>query len=327
LVPSQMLQVTRWNELGAILPAWAYRARRKKHVISQYETVGSTHDYERAYARQRVDSRLLRERAARVLDLLADSPGGHLLDAGCGPGILVHSLLQSQRHDFDVTALDQSPAMIEHCVANAPSTERLHAFVGDLEALPFADGSFDVTLVTGALEYTDAHASVRELSRVMRPGGIVIASMLNPLSPYHLIQWSLFWPTLRLLGVFEKALGLRPGHRHGAPLSGIHAVRLQAFVAMMCQAGLTAPQVVFLTPTVLVPPLDRIAVMTRAADKVTNAAVALGLMPWLATAYLVIASRGLSPRPGAKSKYRSSPPQGAGRGPGCSHPARSAPLS
>lgn len=200
---------------------------------------------------------------------------------------------------------------------------------GDLEALPFADGSFDVTFATGALEYTDTRASVRELSRVTRPSGIVIASMLNPLSPYHLVQWSLFWPTLRLLGVFEKVLGLRPGRRHGAPLSGIRAVRRQAFVAMMRQAGLTAPQVVFLTPTVLVPPLDRVAVVTCAADRVTNAAVALGLMPWLATAYLVIASRRLfpkAPRPGAESKYRSGPPQGTGRGAGCSHPAQTAPL-
>jgi ubiquinone/menaquinone biosynthesis C-methylase UbiE len=238
-----------------------------------------------------VDSLLLRERTARVLDLLAESSSGKLLDAGCGPGILAHSLLQSEQREFDVTVLDQSPTMIQHCVEDAPSTGRLHAFVGDLEALPFADGSFDVTLVTGALEYTDAHVSMRELSRVTRPGGIVIASMLNPLSPYHQVQWSLFWPALRVLGVIEKALGLRRGHRHGAPLSGIRAVRRRAFVRMMYQAGLTAQRVEFLTPTVLVPPLDRVATVRHLADRVTNAVVAWGLMPWLATGYLVIASR------------------------------------
>ena len=61
---------------------------------------------------------------------------------------------------------------------------------------------------------------------------------------------------------------------------------------MMRRAGLAAPEVVFLTPTVLVPPLDRIPAVTRAADKLTSAAITCGLMPWLATAYLVIASRG-----------------------------------
>jgi ubiquinone/menaquinone biosynthesis C-methylase UbiE len=303
LVPSEMLvHGTGWHELvgpsfrnsaGAIFPAWPHRGRRKEHVISQYETVRSTHEYKLAYAGQRVDSRLLRERAAHVLDLLESSPGGNLLDAGCGPGILVHALLQSERHDFDVTVLDQSPAMIRQCVDGAEGTERLHAFVGDLEALPFGDASFDVTLVTGALEYTDARASVQELSRVTRPGGTVIASMLNPLSPYHLVQWLLFWPALRLLGVIERALGLRVGHRHGAPISGIRAVRRRALLGMMGQAGLTAPRVVFLTPTVLIPPLDRMPSVTHLAEKVTNAIITWGLMPWLATAYLVVASRGL----------------------------------
>jgi ubiquinone/menaquinone biosynthesis C-methylase UbiE len=301
LVPTEMLQVTGWHELvvpslrdgaGAIFPTLPRQVRRREHVISQYETAGSTHDYKRVYASRRVDSRLLRERTAHVLYLLENSSGDNLLDAGCGPGILAHSLLQSQRHDFDVTVLDQSPAMIQHCIDDAPRSERLHAFVGDLEALPFHDGSFDVTLVTGALEYTDARMSIRELARVTRPGGTVIASMLNPVSPYHVVQWLLFWPTLRLLGVIEKVLGLRPGRRHGAPISGIHAVSRRTFLAMIREAGLTTPKVVFLTPTVLFPPLDRIPMMTRVADKVTNVVVTWGLMPWLATAYLVIASRG-----------------------------------
>jgi SAM-dependent methyltransferase len=291
VVPSEVIQVTRWHELGSVLPAWVYRSRRRKHVISQYESARATHDYKRAYEGHRVDSRLLRERTAYVLDLLAESPSGKLLDAGCGPGILAHSLLRSERHKFDVTVVDQSPAMIQHCVDGAPGPRRLGAYVGDLEALPFADGSFDVTLVTGALEYTNARASVRELSRVTRPGGIVVASMLNPWSPYHQVQWSLFWPALRLLGVIERALGLRRGRRHGAPLSGIRAVRRRAFVRMMNQADLTAPRIVFLTPTVLVPPLDRVAALTHAADRITSAVVAWGLAPWLATGYVVVASR------------------------------------
>jgi ubiquinone/menaquinone biosynthesis C-methylase UbiE len=300
LVPSEVLHGIGWHELvgpslhngaGALLPIFPHRAKRKKHVISQYETVCSTHEYRRAYAGRRIDSRLLRERAEQVLNLLENSPGGNLLDAGCGPGIIAHSLLESERHDFDVTVLDQSPAMIQYCIDNASSSRRLHAFVGDLESLPFRDGSFDVTLVTGALEYTDARTSIGELSRVTRPGGTVIASMLNPVNPYRLVQWFLFWPMLRLLGVIETVLGLRRGRRHGAPISGIHAIRRRALLAMLRQAGFTAPQVVFLTPTMLIPPLDRIPTVTRVADKVTNTAVTWGLMPWLATAYLVMASR------------------------------------
>ena len=238
-----------------------------------------------------MEGRLRRERVGRILDLLADSPGGRLLDGGSGPGVLARSLLQSRRHDFDVTVLDQSPAMIEQCVDKAAGGEGLHAYVGDLESLPFADGSFDVSVVTGALEYTNARTAISELSRVTRSGGMVIISMLNPLSPYQLTQWLLFWPVLRILGVIEKVFGLRPGRCHGAQKSGIRAIRRSALREIMREDKLTEVEVVYLAPTVLVPPLDRIPAVTRRADQVAPALAALRLTPWLATAYLVVARR------------------------------------
>jgi ubiquinone/menaquinone biosynthesis C-methylase UbiE len=277
--------------VGTILPTWFRRITRREYVASQYETVDAARQYKRAYAGQCLEGRLRRERAGRILDLLADSSGGRLLDGGSGPGVLAHSLLQSPRHNFDITVLDQSPAMIQQCVDNAPGAERLHAYVGDLESLPFADGSFDVTVATGALEYTNARTAISELSRVTRSDGIVIISMLNPLSPYQLTQWLLFWPVLRVLGVIEKAFGLRPGRRHGAPKSGIRAIRRSALLEIMREAELIGAEVVYLAPTMLVPPLDRLPGVARRADQVMPALAALHLTPWLATAYLVKARR------------------------------------
>ena len=300
MVPSAMLFAGGWHEIilpslragaGTILPTWFHRITRREHVASQYETVDAALQYRRAYADNCMEGRLRRERVGRILDLLADSPGGRLLDGGSGPGVLARSLLQSRRHDFDVTVLDQSPAMIEQCVDKAAGGEGLHAYVGDLESLPFADGSFDVSVVTGALEYTNARTAISELSRVTRSGGMVIISMLNPLSPYQLTQWLLFWPVLRILGVIEKVFGLRPGHCHGAQKSGIRAIRRSALREIMREDKLTEVEVVYLAPTVLVPPLDRIPAVTRRADQVAPALAALRLTPWLATAYLVVARR------------------------------------
>lgn len=300
MVPSTMLYASGWHEIilpslrdgaGTVLPTWFRRITRREHVASQYETADAARHYQRAYADHCLEGRLRRERVGCILDLLADSPGGRLLDGGSGPGVLAHSLLESRRHDFDITVLDQSRAMIQQCVDNAPDTKRLHAYVGDLESLPFADGSFDVSIVTGALEYTNAHAAISELSRVTRSDGTVIISMLNPLSPFHLIQWLLFWPVLRILGVIEKVLGLRPGRQHGAPKSGIHAIRRSALLEIMRESELAGAEVVYLAPTVLVPPLDRLPGVTHKADRVVPALAALRLTPWLATGYLVVARR------------------------------------
>ena len=168
-VPTMLYMRHGWHEIilpslrdgaGTILPTWFHRITRREHVASQYETVDAALEYRRAYADHCVEGRLRRERVGRILDLLADSPGGRLLDGGSGPGVaLANSLLRSRRHDFDVTVLDQSPAMIEQCVDKAAGSEGLHAYVGDLELLPFADpGPSIVSVVTGALEYTNARA-------------------------------------------------------------------------------------------------------------------------------------------------------------------------
>jgi ubiquinone/menaquinone biosynthesis C-methylase UbiE len=267
-------------------------ATRKQHVIAQYNTAEAAEEYARCYASPlQIDGRLRQERTTVVLDILADLPGGRLLDAGCGSGALTHSLLVSERHDYEVAALDQSPAMVSHCANNVPRPEKFHAYVGDLEALPFADGTFDVTIVNGALEYTRTRAAITEVSRVTRPGGVVITSMLNPISPYWITNWFLFAPALRALGAVERALGVRADRRHGSPRSGIWAVRPSDLRAMLRRAGLSRTELTYLTPTLLVPPLDRFPAVVRHADRATDAVARLGLAPLLATEYLVVSRR------------------------------------
>lgn len=265
---------------------------RKQHVIAQYSTAEAVEDYARGHGNPlHMDGRLRQERATVVLDILAGLPGGRLLDAGCGPGALAHSLLASERQDYEVTALDQSPAMMSHCANNAPKPEKLHAYVGDLEALPFADGTFDITVVTGALEYTRTRRAITELARVTRPGGVVITSMLNPISPYWITNWFLFAPALRALGAVERALGVRTDRRHGSPRSGIWAVRPSDLQAMLRYAGLSRTELTYLAPTLLVPPLDRFPGVVRDADRATDVIARLGLAPLLATGYLVVSRR------------------------------------
>ena len=96
-------------------------------------------------------------------DLPAD---GRVLDAGCGPGNYLPALVERVR---SAIALD-----IAH--VRAAAIELVPALVGDVQALPFADGTFDAALAMHMLYHVpDIPAGVRELRRVVRPGGVLYA--------------------------------------------------------------------------------------------------------------------------------------------------------
>jgi ubiquinone/menaquinone biosynthesis C-methylase UbiE len=100
------------------------------------------------------------------------SPGARMLDAGCGPGGNSAWWLDHG----EVTGVDIAPEAINLARSRHPL---LDARRGDLTALPLGDGTFDVALVLTALYMVgDDRAALRELSRVLRPGGTAL--LLEP---------------------------------------------------------------------------------------------------------------------------------------------------
>lgn len=280
------------TEIDDVMLQWFERPSRKDHVIVQYGDSQAAADYARANEGSRPEGRFFRSRLRLVQDLLAYCPGGDLLDAGCGPGVMVRTLLQSRQHDFRITALDQSSAMAEYCASRARDIGEVYLTVGQLEAMPFADATFDITLVMGVLEYTDAHQALREVSRVTRPGGLVIATMLNPLSAYRLTEWFLFWPAVRLLGAIERFCGIPAERRHGAHPSGIHAFPAAILRRLMRQTGMRPVDTVYFDVTPIVPPFDRLPQMIRRAERTAHErTVTRGWGRWMGTAFLIAARR------------------------------------
>jgi demethylmenaquinone methyltransferase/2-methoxy-6-polyprenyl-1,4-benzoquinol methylase len=93
-------------------------------------------------------------------------PGDRVLDACCGTGDLA---LEAQRAGGRVTGLDFSERMLERARRKSSAVEWVR---GDVLALPFSDGSFDaVTVGFGIRNVADLEAGLRELARVLRPGG------------------------------------------------------------------------------------------------------------------------------------------------------------
>jgi demethylmenaquinone methyltransferase / 2-methoxy-6-polyprenyl-1,4-benzoquinol methylase len=93
-------------------------------------------------------------------------PGDSVLDACCGTGDLA---LEAERAGGRVTGLDFSERMLERARRKSAGVEWVR---GDLLALPFADGSFDAATVGfGIRNVADLDGGLRELARVLRPGG------------------------------------------------------------------------------------------------------------------------------------------------------------
>ncbi len=111
------------------------------------------------------------------LDLLGDVTGKRVLDAACGPGLYATELL---RRGASVIGFDQSPRMIEICRERAGQGDfRVHDLGDPISWLP--DASVDLALCALAIEYVDDRvAALRELRRVLRPGGALVLSRQHP---------------------------------------------------------------------------------------------------------------------------------------------------
>ncbi len=100
---------------------------------------------------------------------------GRALDAACGTGRHT-AYLTSRGHR--VAGVDATPAMLEKARARVPSADLRS---GDLAALPFEDGAFDVAVCALALSHLpDIGPAVAELARVLRAGGTLVVSDLHP---------------------------------------------------------------------------------------------------------------------------------------------------
>jgi ubiquinone/menaquinone biosynthesis C-methylase UbiE len=171
-------------------------------------------EYDRAHYSARSFMTVRLERVLELVDALALAPGARVLECGCGPGHLVAALLQ---RDFEVVAIDTSPAML------ALTQERASAIAGgsapalqlaSLEQLPHRDASFDLVCSTGVIEYLrDDETALREMWRVLRPGGHLVLSVTNAWSPIFIAEFAIeFFKRQAWLRQAFNALWTRLGH-------------------------------------------------------------------------------------------------------------------
>ncbi len=134
-------------------------------------------DFDSAASRRTEAMYLTRDLAAvrrTTIDALDLTPGARVLDVGSGPGLFAQEIAPLVGPRGAVCGVDTSEAMLAMARARCAGLGQVEFRLADAAALPFAAGEFDACVCVQVLEFVeDASAALREMWRVLRPGGRV----------------------------------------------------------------------------------------------------------------------------------------------------------
>ncbi len=154
---------------------------RQERVTRHFDAYAQDDRWGALYDPKNARSHSFLERRDRSVELLGDLAGAHLLDLGCGSGVLLPCVMQAGLAGY--VGIDIAPTMIEQARANMTEfglPETYRAAVGDVTALDLPDAHFDRVVAMGVLEYFDDPRDVlREAARVTKPGGIGVFTVPN----------------------------------------------------------------------------------------------------------------------------------------------------
>lgn len=157
-------------------------------------------------------------------------PGQHVLDLGTGTAAVAMAAARLVLPGGRVTAVDISPEMLMLARRRVADSGRTNVEVreGRAEAIPAADGAFDVVLASLSLMYViDRGATARELRRVLRPGGRLVAAVWAAPDQCDIV---LFQQTAGRFAPAPPVPGVGPGALADAA----------GFLAQLAEAGIEA---------------------------------------------------------------------------------------
>ena len=126
-----------------------------------------------------------------IVEAAAPSPGDTVLDVACGGGIVVCAFAPHVKH---ATGIDMTPAMLDR--ARQHAAEKGVGNVtwdrGDVTALPYPDGAFNVVVTRFSMHhFLDPLGVLREMARVCAPGGrVAVVDMYASDDPTKAAEWN-----------------------------------------------------------------------------------------------------------------------------------------
>ena len=131
----------------------------------------------------------------RMVDRIVEAAPGNVLDVATGTAGVAMQI--AARSGARVVGLDLTPEMLlrgRERIVRRGQAARIHVLQGDAQRLPFHDGVFDALSFTYLLRYVpDPAATLREMVRVLRPGGRMASlEFFVPSNPMALRAWRLY---------------------------------------------------------------------------------------------------------------------------------------
>jgi SAM-dependent methyltransferase len=130
-------------------------------------------------------------RWARRVKMLSSHlmPGMTVLELGCGTGTFTRELARS---GADIIAIDVSPELLEIARANY-SAPNVHYQTENAYALSYPDAAFDSVVGSSVLHHLEVEEALRNIYRVLKPGGTIFFTEPNMLNPQIAVQKNVPW--------------------------------------------------------------------------------------------------------------------------------------
>ena len=145
----------------------------------------------------------------RLREILAPRPGGRVLEVGPGTGYYDLHTARWLQPGGTLEVLDLQQEMLDHTLGRAHrrGITNILATRGDAQALPYPDGAFDAAYLTVVLgEVPDQYAALRELGRVLKPGGRLVVGEVFP--DFHMVPFGALKERAEAAGfIFERRIG------------------------------------------------------------------------------------------------------------------------
>lgn len=133
-----------------------------------------------------------RRRAERRADLFVDlgglRPGCRALELGCGTGVFLE---KTARSGATIHGLDLSDELLAKARARLPTSSEITLDQGNAEQMPYPAAEFDTVYGSSVLHHLDLDAALREIHRVLKPGGRMVFAEPNILNPQVALMFHL----------------------------------------------------------------------------------------------------------------------------------------
>jgi ubiquinone/menaquinone biosynthesis C-methylase UbiE len=160
--------------------------------------------------------------AEQLFDFAPPGRGGRVLDVACGTGIVARRAASAVGAAGTVAGTDVNDGMIEQARASGMDAITWHS--ADAAALPFAGGAFDVVYCQQGLQFfADRPAALREMHRVLAPGGRVALAIWLPIDQHPVFA--------ALVSVLGRHAGEEAAAMMRAPFAGPRRAQIRDLLA------------------------------------------------------------------------------------------------